>query len=132
MKIETVVVRINALVFVLYGIAFIVSPEPLSRWATGTVPDMAAGMTDMRATYGGMPLAVGVLLFLLASDPARVRTGMQAVVLIMIGMAAGRLTGMLVDGYGNGVMPIYFAFELGMAVFGTWLLVRRRHPLDAG
>ena len=101
MKIETVIVRINALVFVLYGIAFVANPEPLSRWATGTVPDMAAGMTDMRATYGGMPLAVGVLLFLLASDPARVRTGMQAVVLIMIGMAAGRLTGMLVDGYGN-------------------------------
>ena len=75
MKIETVVVRINALVFVLYGIAFIVSPEPLSRWATGTAPDMAAGVTDLRATYGGMPLAVGVLLFLLASVPVIVRTG---------------------------------------------------------
>ena len=37
MKIETVIVRINALVFVLYGIAFVANPEPLSRWALSLI-----------------------------------------------------------------------------------------------
>jgi hypothetical protein len=73
-------------VFVLYGLTFIVFPEFLSQFVTGAVPASASGMIDMRATYGGMSIAIGALLFILAANQERVGVGLLGVLLIMLGL----------------------------------------------
>jgi len=125
MSIETMVVRLNALVFLLYGLAFSVFPEALSRLVVGTAPGTVSGVMDMRATYGGMSVAVGILLLVLASGRKTVRQGLVAVMLLMLSMAAGRLLGMVMDGTGNALMSAYLALEIAMAALVSWLLVRR-------
>jgi len=130
MSMEMIVVRLNALVFLLYGIGFLVLPEALSRFVTDTVPRTVSGIVDMRATYGGMSVAVGVMLLVLASGYETVRKGLVGVLLLMLSMAGGRILGMLVDGAGNPVMGGYLVLEIVMAVIAFWLLIRT--PRQAG
>ena len=124
MSMEMIVVRLNAVVFLLYGIGFLILPEALSLFVTDTAPRTVSGVVDMRATYGGMSVAVGVLLLVLASGYETVRKGLVGVLLLMLGMAGGRILGMVVDGAGNPVMGGYLVLELIMAVIALWLLVR--------
>lgn len=124
MSMEMIVVRLNALVFLLYGIGFLVLPETLSRFVADTAPQTVSGIVDMRATYGGMSVAVGVLLLVLAFRPETVRTGLLGVLLLMLCMAGGRILGMLLEGAGNPVMWIYLALELVMAAVALGLMRR--------
>ena len=68
----------------------------------------------MRATYGGMSIAVGVLLLLLSrSDP---RPGLVGVLVAMLCMAVTRTWGILIDGAGNNFMYVYLVLELVVAL----------------
>jgi hypothetical protein len=55
----SVLIRLNAAFFVVYGLAFVLAPEAVGRAITGSAPDTSSGVIDMRATYGGMTVAVG-------------------------------------------------------------------------
>jgi len=121
---QAAIVRVTAAVFAAYGIAFVCAPVVVSLYVTGSAPGSPSGVIDMRATYGGMSVAVGLLLFVLASKPERVESGLLAVVLLMLGMAAGRLFGIVVDGDGNALMYAYLALEVGMAGLAGWSLAR--------
>lgn len=128
MGIQGVLVRVTAAVFALYGLGFVLMPARLSRLTTGTVPDSAAAWIDLRATYGGLSLAVGAILWLLASKPSTLRDGLWAVLLLMLGMAGGRLYGIVMDGSPNTVMWIYLGFELVAVALAAFLLRSGRSP----
>ena len=123
MTMQRLLVRLTALIFVLYGVGFIVAPALLSQYVTGAVPASASGLIDMRATYGGMSLAIGLLLLHL-SRQSTPRTGLLGVLLLMLGMAGGRVCGMLVDGAANPVMQVYLALEIIAALAAAALLAR--------
>lgn len=123
MTIQAVIVRITAAVFTLYGIGFAVAPKILSQHLTGDFPASASGLIDMRATYGGMSVAVGILLFVLSSKRRPIEDGLLFVIALMLCMAGGRIYGIAVDGSANMVMYIYLALEIGMAGISWWVLV---------
>jgi len=116
MKFQTTLVWINSVVFFLYGLSFIFLPEALANLVTNTVPGGSSGLIDMRATYGGMSLGLGVLLGILANNPSFVRVGLWGVLSIMVGMASARLLGIFVDGTPNSTMYVYLASEILMAM----------------
>ncbi len=126
MATELVIVRLNAVLFLAYGLGFVFLPEAMSRLVNGSAPTAVSALIDMRATYGGLSVAVGGLLFLLASNRGVVRQGLAGVVLLMAGMAGGRLYGIVVDGAPNTVMYWYLAFEVAMALIALWALMRAR------
>ena len=122
MAIQSVIVRITAAVFTFYGMGFVVAPELLSQYVTGAIPASASGLIDMRATYGGMSVAVGVLLFVLSSKRASIENGLLGVIILMLCMASGRIYGIAVDGAANVLMYVYLAIEIGMAGISWWAL----------
>lgn len=126
MPLSVAIVRITAAVFTLYGVGFIVAPELLSLNVTGTVPVTPSGVIDMRATYGGMSVAVGVLLFVLASSREHVESGLIGVALLMSGMAGGRAYGIVVESSADVMMYIYLGFEVTVTVIALWALFRQR------
>ena len=119
--------QLTGAIFAGYGLAFILAPVVLSRFVTESVPASTSGLIDLRATYGGMSLAIGVLLFML-SGPAQLRTGLWAVLCLMAGMAGGRAYGMLVDGQPNGMMYLYLVLELVTALASAALIAVRTPP----
>lgn len=70
MNLGSVLIRLNAAFFVVYGLAFVVAPEAVGRAITGSAPGTPSGVIDMRATYGGMTVAVGLALALQAARSA--------------------------------------------------------------
>lgn len=122
MNINQLLIGTVGITFAGYGALFIVAPSQLSLLVTDASPTTAVALTDMRATYGGMSLAAGVLLFMLAAKPHTERLGLVAVLLLMLGMAGGRGVGMVLDGSATVVMWVYLALELAAAAVTSFLL----------
>ena len=122
MAFARLIVYLNAVVFALYGLVFIFVPEFMASFVTDGRPSTASGVIDMRATYGGMSLAVGLLLFHFAGRTEHVAVGLILVVVMMLCMAGGRVVGIVLDGSANTLMFVYLALEVvvaGLAMAAT-------------
>lgn len=103
---------INAVLFVLFGIGFIVAPGSLSFLITGAAPGTSSAVIDMRATYGGMAFCAGLFFGFCARNPGTLRSGLLASLLTLSGIAGGRLIGIFADGSPNNWMFLLLAAEL--------------------
>ena len=111
----------TGLLFFLYGVAFLFAPAEMAVLVTGDSPHTSSGVTDLRATYGGMSVAVGIVLFILASSSDYLRFALLSIAIIMLAMAAGRSLGMVLDGSPNVTMYAYLAAEIVVAGLALWL-----------
>lgn len=112
MSFGTTLLWLNSAFFVVYGLAFVFAPEALGRLVTDGAPATPSGMIDMRATYGGMTVAVGVIFGLCAKAPETQPLGLLGVAAVMLFMAAGRTFGIVYDGSPNAMMFVYLAVEI--------------------
>lgn len=111
MKFSTVFTYLAAAVFGFYGLAFALQPYEMALLTTGLKPDTVAGLVDLRATYGGIMIAVGALIIYLHKTVG-VHLSLTVVWVVLLSMAATRLLGFVIDGLGNSLMPIYFVAEI--------------------
>ena len=104
------------LIFLALGVAFLLAPAAMmaSVDVALTTP-LASG--DVRAVYGGMQVASGVLLLLAARRADWVRPGLLAAAVLFAGLFAGRVLGLLLDG-----PPSPFGWLLAVAELGGLLL----------
>ena len=117
-----VLVLVGAAFFTLYGLMFLVVPELVSEFVTGGAPPTASGVIDMRATYGGMSIAFGLCLLILALNAGTLHLSVIGLLVMMICMAAGRTVGMTIDGSPNMLMFVYLGLELlTVALCLMWL-----------
>jgi glycerate kinase len=117
-----VLIRLTAFIFIVYGLAFAASPELMSTLFTGGAPTTPAGITDMRAAYGGVSLGLGVLLALTAKSPTTHLIGLYGVAASMIGMGTTRALGLLLDDSGNPIMYANLALEVAVACVALWAI----------
>ncbi|GAA4098672.1 DUF4345 domain-containing protein [Zhongshania borealis] len=129
MNFNVLLINITAAIFALYGLGFVFAPAQLALLITDAAPATATALTDMRATYGGMSVGVGIVLFVLSSKAETIRLGLLAVLLLMVGMGGGRLVGLIIDGAENQIMYVYLALEV-VASVAAWLLLSRNKPLS--
>lgn len=116
MTFSIIILWLNVVAFGLYGIAFIFKPTAMSQACTGTAPNTASAVTDMRATYGGFMLSVGLWIAWVActqaGNPALIQAALILVLLVMVCMAVTRSLGMLVDGRSNTYIKIALLAEI--------------------
>lgn len=108
-------VWLNCVLFVGFGLGFMLAPEALAALVTGSAPATSSAMIDMRATYGGLALGLATLFGLCARDPRYVRLGLQGVLSVMVALVVGRLLGIALDGSPNIFMFVLLAAEVVMA-----------------
>ena len=131
MKFGRFLLLLGSGLFVSYGLLFSFAPVELARLVTGHAPSSPSAVIDMRATYGGMSIALGIILLLLALKEATIRTGVVGLFLVMACMAATRLVGIAVDGDANAVMYAYLALEVvAAALCGIALMNRDMRATD--
>ena len=112
MRFPTILLWINAALFLVFGAGFIVAPGFLAQLITGATPSTTSALIDLRATYGGMALGLGLFWGFCARRQRTVRIGLMASLLVLLGIALGRLIGMVVDGSPNTFMFALLAAEL--------------------
>ncbi len=121
------------LFFFVYGMGFVLFPEFLSFWVTDSVPATSSGVTDMRATYGGMSAAMGLTILLLAKQESQLTRPLLVTVMVLWGMAIGRIIGMFIDGDPNLMMFIYLAAECLFGGLALWLFgIEKKKALGGG
>jgi len=120
-----IIILLTSAIFFLYGLLFVAFPQEALYFLVQSKMDSNSGIIDLRATYGGMSMSVGLVLYILVKQDNTLYIGLLAVFLLMSGMALGRLVGMVVDGNPNYVMYIYLVLELSVCVIAGLLLKGR-------
>jgi hypothetical protein len=124
MKYATNLLRVNAVLFIVFGICFIVAPEFFASALTGSEPWTQSALIDMRATYGGMGLGIGLAFWFLARQRETVIAGLVAAFLVLGATALARVIGFLADGSPNIFMQVMFATEVLFVVLSASALKR--------
>ena len=128
MKFARVLLLLGAVVFVIVGIGFLIFP---AEWAAVTEISLPTAMarTDLRATYGGLDLAVGVFLWICARRDEWIRPGLVVLALTAAGFGGGRLVGIVAESSAAPLMLVFLAIE-AVIVIVTLATLRRmaRNP----
>ncbi len=114
---------LNALLFIGYGLACLVSPSLVAD-QTGMELTSGVASAEVRAMYGGLQTAVGLLALLGALRP-----GMQGAILLVLaflffGLASGRAIGIMVEVDAGAYNTAAFVFEALFGVLAVMLLSR--------
>ncbi|MFK7733735.1 MAG: DUF4345 domain-containing protein [Pseudomonadales bacterium] len=128
---EKILVQLTAVFFLAYGLMFTLYPVFFSNLVTDNNPATTSGLIDMRATYGGMSIAVGFMMFVLARNSSTLKLGLLSVITVLLGMASSRLLGIIVDGSPNNLMFIYLIAEIVPSLIAIVLYRRISHEHKA-
>lgn len=112
MKFAMNLLRINSVLFVAFGCCFVAAPEIFAAALTGTEPSTSSALIDMRATYGGMALGIGLVFWFFARQRETVYAGLVGSILVLGATAMARTVGFVADGSPNAFMLLLFAAEL--------------------
>jgi uncharacterized protein YjeT (DUF2065 family) len=122
MKFGKTLCLLNAVIFFVYGIFYMLAPAAMSTYVTESIPTTSSALIDMRAIYGGMSIAIGIVLAILSLKNKTLRTAIMVLMIFMITMASGRLLGVVLDTGANNKMYYYLISEVLIAlVCGIWL-----------
>ena len=105
--------------FVGFGALFISNPGEMAALVSLALIDRTA-RTDVRATYGGLELGVGVFLLACALRRDFVRVGLFASACVLVAMATARFVGLLLDGWWQPLELLVAILEAGFGLVSTW------------
>jgi len=114
---------LSALLWLPYGIYCWLHPSVLSE-AAGVVFQSPTGSTELRAMYGGLQAALGVLAVFGALRPTWVRPALVAIAFATAGLGSARLVGTLLDGGVSSYTTTALGFEFSSAAIAFVLLHR--------
>lgn len=120
-----IVLWLSALIWLPYGLYCLVRPGSLEA-AAGVVFTTATGSTELRAMYGGLQAAIGLLALAGALRPALRQTALLTLGLLCAGLGSARLLGTALDGGVSSYTATGLAFELTTAALCSWLVLRSR------
>lgn len=118
--------HIYAVIFWVYGLIYALYPEFMLSLISNAQSANSNAAIDVRATYGGMSLAVGLFTHYTAIHSARIKLGLVFVILLMLAMAITRTLGIVVEGNANSAMYLLLVSEIGAAAVAAALLQRSR------
>lgn len=110
-----------AVAFAPYGILCALNPELLGPFA-GVAATSATGTIELRAMYGGLQTAFGLLAFAAVWRPSWVHAALLATAFACAGLGVVRLLGAIAASDFSGYTTTALAFELGSAAIAALLL----------
>ncbi|MGH2794654.1 MAG: DUF4345 domain-containing protein [Actinomycetota bacterium] len=130
MNLSMLLLRITSVLFVAFGIGFVVAPQDLAELMTDAAPSVPSAVTDMRATYGGVALGIGLFIGYCARRAETVRLGLLAAISVIASLGTARLIGIIIDGSPNAFMLVFLATEVASLLLLVIALRRIRTAAD--
>jgi len=119
-----------AFVIILLGVAGLIYPERvlgLLGFAVQNPAHAAAAMGEVRATYGGLFVVMGLAALLAAFDPVANRGRLRLIGLLWLGACSGRLLSVYLDG--NPGLPGWGAVAFELMIGGALVVAAERAPV---
>lgn len=120
---------IIGIIILALGFFALVYPERamgLLGFVTVNPSHLPATLGEVRATYGGIFVVMGIYTILAAMDPAAHRSRLLFIGLLWLGACAGRLFGVYVDG--NPGLPGWGAAIFELVIGGALVAVAQSAP----
>jgi hypothetical protein len=114
----------SAAVWLPYGLFCLAQPEFL-RGAAGVATESPTALTEIRAMYGGLQAALGLLALAGLLDARREGTALAVLGALCGGLFTARVIGVLVDGGVSSYTAFALVFEGGSTLAATLLLRSR-------
>lgn len=114
---------LSALLWFPYGLFCFFAPTLLAGNA-GVVFTSATGATELRAMYGGLQAALGLLAFAGMQRETLRRPALITLFTVTAGLGTARLLGALTDGAWSGYTLLGLGFEFGSAFWSGSILRR--------
>lgn len=114
MQFARIVLALNGLVFAGYGLLCLLVPTTLTS-AAGLGMETTVALTEVRAMYGGLELAIGVLFLLAAMRASLLESGLIAGVTVFAGLGVARAFGIMLDGDPGAYNVVAVIYELASA-----------------
>ena len=120
---------VAGLMWLAYGIYMLLAPGALVATA-GVGALNTTGTIELRAMYGGLEGAVGLLALWGAFAPGLRRAGLAALAFTCTGLGATRLIAALLAGEFSTYTKQGLGLEIPLSLIAIWLLARelRTHP----
>ncbi|MDX2169604.1 MAG: DUF4345 family protein [Deltaproteobacteria bacterium] len=114
---------LSAALWFLYGLYCFFSPAALGAGA-GVTFTSPTGLTELRAMYGGLQMALGFLAAIGLARPGLRQGAILALGVVTAGLGSTRLLGALIDGGWSAYTAMGLMFEWGSALWAASLLRR--------
>ena len=122
----TAFLAFETLVWLPYGLYLVFAPTFLANATEGgVVMQNGAGITEIRAMYGGLQAALGTLCLLALLRDRYAQPALIAVAFLTTGLFVARLYGVSVDGGLSGYTTGALVFEGASASIAFFLVSRR-------
>ena len=114
---------LSAILWLPYGLYCLFVPGSLAD-AAGVAATTPTGITELRAMYGGLQVAIGALALVGALRGSVTRAALVAIGSLTLGLGSARLLGALIDGGFTSYTGMGLGFEWTSALVSRWLLSR--------
>ena len=114
---------LSALIWFPYGLYCFFAPTALAGSA-GVTFTSATGATELRAMYGGLQAALGLLAFAGMQRASLTRPALVTLFTVTAGLGTARLLGAFSDGGWSGYTLMGLVFEFGSVLWAGSLLRR--------
>jgi len=123
MTVRLVFLGIFSLIFIVFGLGFIFWPEGFTPLFLGVPPPGGDLLIDMRATYGGISLAVGLFAGHCAMRREHLSLGLMLAFLVSVGLLSGRGMGLAASDAAGPLMRNSLILEALLTILYGWLFL---------
>lgn len=120
---------LSALLWLPYGLLCLLQPSFLEG-AAGVLATTPTGVAELRAMYGGLPVAIGVLCALGCFSPAWRGHALVTLAFVVSGLGVARFLGALAGGGFSSYTLMALLIEFASAAL-AWGLARGSHAWAA-
>jgi len=126
-----IVLTATGLVFFIHGLVCFIHPATIGI-ESGLAMPTPGSVIEVRAEYGGLPMALGLFFLAAAVQKIQVRTGLLVMVTALSGYATARIAAALIAAQLDPYNAAAIAYELTSASLALWALKRGQSPFQKG
>ncbi len=116
-----IVLTITGLVFFVHGLVCFIHPATIGIESGLAMPTPSA-VIEVRAEYGGLPMALGIFFFAAALQKIKICTGLIVLITALTGYATARIAAVLIAGQIDQYNAAAITYELTTALLALWAL----------
>ncbi len=105
--------------FFIHGLVCFIHPATIGI-ESGLAMPTSSSVTEIRAEYGGLPMALGLFFLAAAMQKIQVRTGLLVMITALCGYASARIAAVLLSGQVDAYNLTAIAYEVVSGFLGLW------------
>ena len=123
MLLPRILLAVTGLVFFVHGLVCFIHPATIGL-ESGLAMPTPSSVIEVRAEYGGLPIALGLFFLAAALQKIEVRTGLIVMLTATAGYATSRILAVAMMGQLDQYNAAAILYEVTTALLSLWALKR--------